>query len=718
MPKIKVEIVDVPFQCDNVNLSIDVIKLKISKIEAESKTTKDKVFILDYPSELFQYISDYRNALLQTQGIFRFADIELPGDNGTIKKDAIKTVKSIFTKYSINNRRFLDYEDSIYRGLCTLETNCSQANNPLKPGQLHRKFCKKENCPLKKETEFLPSANHYNALDKLHKILNEKLQKSDLHVIFELENDVSHLHQIEWHKVLQKLNSDNHKISNNKKLISNYPNKINNSRVFFSLEQIKTIDILVVYLNNLYWLQNDKQNKEWQDFVTSSQKKWKELEQLHGIKVTFQKTPTSDELSDILKKVYHIIIFEGHGPENKNEDSQHELNHSLEKEILLTPNNERKDFIKQEFLIDCLGKVPDLQIVCFMMCHSDSLARELLKTKKAVLVVAWDHILEILMFPKFEEILHKNIRNNINTNLSWSWMFQQTILEMQPRTDIGEISLKSVNIYQNFDFPLVFKRKIISKSIDIKKKLLWLTGSIVSVVLLSGFLAVSFNLIYSLVTKDSLSKILRSAMIFHSVNTKKFGGFIFSQKQEKDNQYKYHAIIVLDTQSSQDSIGDSLGIQVPYIQPGTITASILKLEWDKEGPWAIIEFTSSQKIDIPKISVEEPNTVLPGEKLEIWGYTKHRSNYIKEIKIKGVNDESSITPIEYSSIDGDKIGEEFIGSPIVDKHECIVGIHIKSSQNNTFYKGQFIYNIRESLLGNAKNQAIIQEMENHQCSNP
>jgi hypothetical protein len=741
--KVQIEFIELPKYFDGVE--IDFLKLKISIVsnQNQEKTTpgnNDNIFLFDCPSEFAKYNKEFKEAISKSDGIF------LDSEYNCVKEPEIQSIKQTFNNYDNFNQSFLDPNHDIYQGLCSLKDKCDYAPFPDKKRKLlEDEPCINANCPLFKKVEFLPSKTHKEELFRFYKTLQTKLNFDQIHLTFEFDErkDQEFLYEIEWSKMMGVIQYiigiseiscsiilSNHFQQNNLRNPNNFEKRS-------ILNHLNTFSILVIYLNNIYKnpYQTDGETpnsakiiQDMEEFVKISKKNWQILEKNNKeIKTDYLVLPNERELSDKLKKSYHMIVIEGHGP---NEENDIQLTPLVNSQISSTK-------INQEYLIRCLTKVHDLQIICLLMCRSDKLVKQLLA--KAELVLACNHLLETSIFSQIEETLHNVITINQNKKIPWALIFQETLLEHMTNSEISNISLRSMKIYQKHNIPLIFKQKTDFVEINERKEI---PGDITNqpeiepishiksknrnwrfwtILGLGGLGAIFLGLSSFFASKPpnvpdmpvtpttNLDTIIQRDVVSINVDSKKqLGGFIIGKIPIPNKKsYKYYVITIRDSLLTQKS-----KLKVHFFDKDktkTINAELFVEKLGNNPQLAIIIFEGDIDIPIPYMEIDDDDnylfsTVASMNNLNILGYIPSSKPEIliqtnSKIEVKDIERTPNMSaPLRYTS-QGKEIDLELNGSPIfrINNTECVLGLHLGKSNDGTYYKGQLMDNIKVSL---------------------
>lgn len=523
----------------------------------------------------------------------------------------------------------------------------------------------------------------------------------------------------------------------------------NNSHTI-SLSDDNSFNILVVYLNNLYYPRNEdmdnlededtdkrlkiiqQSEKEGSNFIESSKRQWDIFKKNNrGISIQYLEYPNNEKLSIYLREnSYQMVFIEGHGC---NENGRIELTPTISDEMTQM-NVTNKEEIDEDFFVECLNEIEDVQVICLLMCRSEQLARKLMtRGTKVELIISFNHLLEVSMFSKLEKSLHDSITRIKDEpfKISWNLIFERMLSHLKTNSDVGSISLDSVRIYQRHAIPPFFKCKtqIIQSPTRPRNKFdlimigdfcrqKWWFLLIFLIVTLLGSLALR-GLFIQKREEINPPTVLRQSNIYGE----QAGGFLLSKKKTDNNNYSYYAVAAVSK-----NLENGKEIKIANYQENFQATIVDELE-NKLQPnnqnWklAIVSFKSTKEIEMPKFSLR--SIAVEGESFDIFGYEpKDRdTRNLDNRKIRGhTNDESSKnTPFGYES--SEIIQSEFMGSPIVKHYNrsdyCVIGLHIEENtqtQEQLDYRGQLVSNIQESLK-QSRNPDLEEVADNMQsCS--
>lgn len=289
--KIKLEIIELPQQIEEVETAFLIGKVNyITKSESQNLSQENaNVFIFDKFPQLISQIREHQTAMSSCDG--QFADVEPPR---LIEQSGIESIKKTFDISRGYYEHFFDRNNRIYEGhhgiICPFGKACKSKD----VGQPHQNTpcidTKEETwqCPIPREDKtFKPSETHSQSLKKLSQYLNGKLNTGHLNLVFEIADDHD-LSAIDFKRIVYLVKQQNHRISFAQKLIAE---EDNNSHKF-SLSYDNSFNILVVYLNNLYYPRNEdmdnlededtdkrlkiiqQSEKEGSNFIESSKGQW------------------------------------------------------------------------------------------------------------------------------------------------------------------------------------------------------------------------------------------------------------------------------------------------------------------------------------------------------------------------------------------------------------------------------------------------------------
>ena len=435
---------------------------------------------------------------------------------------------------------------------------------------------------------------------------------------------------------------------------------------------------------------------------------------------------------------YQMVFIEGHGC---NENGRIELTPTISDEMTQM-NVTIKEEIDEDFFVECLNEIEDVQVICLLMCRSEQLARQLMtRGTKVELIISFNHLLEVSMFSKLEKSLHDSITRIKDEpfKISWNLIFERMLSHLKTNSDVGSISLDSVRIYQRHAIPPFFKCKtqIITPPQSptpprrnfCRQNWLWLFPRVVIVVLLAVLGLVMWTKLNpskenktspeetKTPTKEiNTPKVLRQSNIY----VKQAGGFLLSKKKNGNNNYIYYAVVAVSKDSKKGTKTDIVKYNEEKFQATIVDELEDKLQPNNQN-WklVIVSFKLTKEIEMPKFSLE--SIAVDGDSLEIRGYEpkgkgKRNLNY-RKIDIKTNDESSENTPFGYES--SEIIQNEFIGSPIVNKSGCVIGLHIEENtqtKEQLDYRGQMISNIQKSLK-HSKNPELREVADNMQsCS--
>jgi hypothetical protein len=728
--KIKLEIIELPRFVEEVKTAFLIGKVNyITESKSQNLSQENaNVFIFDKFPQLISQIREHQTAISSCDG--QYADVEPPR---LIEQSGIESIKKTFDISRGYYEHFFDRNNRIYEGehgtICPFGKACKSKD----VGQPHQNTpCidtteETWQCPIPREDKtFKPSETHSQSLKKLSKYLNGKLNTGHLNLVFEIADDHD-LSAIDFKRIVYLVKQQNHRISFAQKLIAE---EDNNSHTI-SLSDDNSFNILVVYLNNLYYPRNEdmdnlededtdkrlkiiqQSEKEGSNFIESSKRQWDIFKKNNrGISIQYLEYPNNEKLSIYLREnSYQMVFIEGHGC---NENGRIELTPTISDEMTQM-NVTNKEEIDEDFFVECLNEIEDVQVICLLMCRSEQLARKLMtRGTKVELIISFNHLLEVSMFSKLEKSLHDSITRIKDEpfKISWNLIFERMLSHLKTNSDVGSISLDSVRIYQRHAIPPFFKCKtqIIQSPTRPRNKFdlimigdfcrqKWWFLLIFLIVTLLGSLALR-GLFIQKREEINPPTVLRQSNIYGE----QAGGFLLSKKKTDNNNYSYYAVAAVSK-----NLENGKEIKIANYQENFQATIVDELE-NKLQPnnqnWklAIVSFKSTKEIEMPKFSLR--SIAVEGESFDIFGYEpkdrdKRNLNYRK---IRGhTNDESSKnTPFGYES--SKIIQSEFMGSPIVKHYNksgyCVIGLHIEENtqtQEQLDYRGQLISNIQESL---------------------
>lgn len=744
--KIKLEIIELPQQIEEVETAFLIGKVNyITESESQNLSQENaNVFIFDKFPQLISQIREHQTAMSSCDG--QFADVEPPR---LIEQSGIESIKKTFDISRGYYEHFFDRNNRIYEGhhgiICPFGKACKSKD----VGQPHQNTpcidTKEETwqCPIPREDKtFKPSETHSESLKKLSQYLNGKLNTGHLNLVFEIADDHD-LSAIDFKRIVYLVRQQNHRISFAQKLIAEEDN--NSHKFSLSYDKDNSFNILVVYLNNLYYPRNEdidnlededtdkrlkiiqQSEKEGSNFIESSKGQWDIFTTNNrGIRIQYLEYPNREKLSRYLREnSYQMVFIEGHGC---NENGRIELTPTISDEMTQM-NVTIKEEIDEDFFVECLNEIKDVQVICLLMCRSEQLARQLMtRGTKVELIISFNHLLEVSMFSKLEKSLHYSITRIKDEpfKISWNLIFERMLSHLRNNSDVGSISLDSVRIYQRHAIPPFFKCKtqiIIPpqsptpprKKFDLIMMTDFCRQNWLFLLLLVVSLAVlGLGLVMWL--KPNTPTVLRQSNIY----VKEAGGFLISKKKNGNNNYIYYAVVAVSKDSKNGTKTEIVDYNGEKFQATIVDELENKLQPDNQ-TWklVIVSFEQTKEIEMPKFSLE--SIAVEGESFEIWGY-EPIDKYTRNLKIREIrgntNDESiKNTPFVYQS--SETIENEFIGSPIVNKSRCVIGLHIEKNtqtKEQSYYRGQLISNIQKSLK-ESKNPELKEVAENMQrCS--
>jgi hypothetical protein len=747
--KIKLEIIELPRFVEEVKTAFLIGKVNyITESKSQNLSQENaNVFIFDKFPQLISQIREHQTAISSCDG--QYADVEPPR---LIEQSGIESIKKTFDISRGYYEHFFDRNNRIYEGehgtICPFGKACKSKD----VGQPHQNTpCidtteETWQCPIPREDKtFKPSETHSQSLKKLSKYLNGKLNTGHLNLVFEIADDHD-LSAIDFKRIVYLVKQQNHRISFAQKLIAE---EDNNSHTI-SLSDDNSFNILVVYLNNLYYPRNEdmdnlededtdkrlkiiqQSEKEGSNFIESSKRQWDIFKKNNrGISIQYLEYPNNEKLSIYLREnSYQMVFIEGHGC---NENGRIELTPTISDEMTQM-NVTNKEEIDEDFFVECLNEIEDVQVICLLMCRSEQLARKLMtRGTKVELIISFNHLLEVSMFSKLEKSLHDSITRIKDEpfKISWNLIFERMLSHLKTNSDVGSISLDSVRIYQRHAIPPFFKCKtqIIQSPTRPRNKFdlimigdfcrqKWWFLLIFLIVTLLGSLALR-GLFIQKREEINPPTVLRQSNIYGE----QAGGFLLSKKKTDNNNYSYYAVAAVSK-----NLENGKEIKIANYQENFQATIVDELE-NKLQPnnqnWklAIVSFKSTKEIEMPKFSLR--SIAVEGESFDIFGYEpKDRdTRNLDNRKIRGhTNDESSKnTPFGYES--SEIIQSEFMGSPIVKHYNrsdyCVIGLHIEENtqtQEQLDYRGQLVSNIQESLK-QSRNPDLEEVADNMQsCS--
>ena len=423
-----------------------------------------------------------------------------------------------------------------------------------------------------------------------------------------------------------------------------------------------------------------------------------------------------------LNKNYDMAFVIGHGPfKNNNIDSIRVGNES----------------VNLNYFVESFQRSQRLKIICFASCFSTQLARKLHKSDN--LIMSFRHKLAIDIIYKLEKSIRDKITLHQNEFKSWHWILSQAVRDLMTYGDENSVSLNSFEIYQEYNCYLFLKQKTIQQEPTTppppppSPRKNWLFPLLLIVVSLA-VLGLGLGLVMWLKLNPSKEnktspeetktptkeintpKVLRQSNIYGE----QAGGFLLSRKKNDNNNYSYYAVAAVSK-----NLENGKEIKIANYDQDKIPATIVDELEDKLQPnnqnWklVIVSFKLTKEIEMPKFSLE--SIAVDGDSLEIRGYEpkgkgKRNLNY-RKIDIKTNDESSENTPFGYES--SEIIQNEFIGSPIVNKSGCVIGLHIEENtqtKEQLDYRGQLISNIQKSLK-HSKNPELREVADNMQsCS--
>lgn len=730
--KIKLELIEPPQKTEGV--SALRLLLQISYCNLQEKLTESKnTFVLDDFGGVIESVKKHEEALNNSEG-----SASMEGEFTEHRDIPIDVLLETLQDVKDSFERWFSPQHPIYRGECTEREDCPQKNSPFQPGELGREQpCINKDCPhvltSQDSHKNLPyktvlSSEHYKELDRFHKMVrgySEKSEKySEIEIYLTFLDDRSDLHKYPWHRLPSLLVNPNRISITIVKTIKREV-KENSQFDFTAYSQDDPFKIVVIYLNNLCnpKIMKDrgqtanekeiqKQNQDWEEFIEKSQKEWHDFDHRHNwVEVIFVNPKDGKTLRGQLNNNYDMAFVIGHGPFKDNDRDFIRVGNKL---------------VSVDYFVESLQKSQKLKIICFASCFSTQLARKLHKSDN--LIMSFRHKLAIDIIHELEKSILDKITRDQDESKSWHWILSQAVRDLITDGDKNSISLNSFEIYQEYNCYLFLKQKTIQqepittppppprKKFDLimmtdfcRQNWLFLLLLVVS---LAGLGLVMW-------IKPNTPTVLRQSNIY----VKEAGGFLLSKKKNGNNNYIYYAVVAVSKDSKNGTKTEIVDYNGEKFQ-ATIVDELDKLQPDNP-KWKLViaSFEQPKEIEMPKFSLGLIAIAVEGEFFEIWGY-ESKNKYTRNLNYREIrgnaNDESiKNTPFSYKSSEPEPIQDEFMGSPIVNKSGCVIGLHIEENtqtKEQSDYRGQLISNIQKSLK-ESKNPELKKVAENMQsCS--
>ncbi len=721
--KIKLELIEPPQKTEGV--SALRLLLQISYCNLQEKLTESKnTFVLDDFGGVIESVKKHEEALNNSEG-----SASMEGEFTEHRDIPIEVLLETLQDVNDSFERWFSPKHPSYRGECTEREDCPQKNSPFQPGELGTKQpCINKDCPHVLTSQdshtnlpykTVPSSEHYEELDKFHKtVIGYSERYSEIEIYLTFLDDRSDLHKYPWHRLPSLLVNPNRISITIVKTIKREV-KENSQFDFTAYSQDDPFKIVVIYLNNLCnpKIMKDrgqtanekeiqKQNQDWEEFIEKSQKEWHDFDHRHKwVEVIFVTPENGMKLRGQLNKNYDMAFVIGHGPfKNNNIDSIRVGNES----------------VNLNYFVESFQRSQRLKIICFASCFSTQLARELHKSDN--LIMSFRHKLAIDIIYNLEKSIRDKITLHQNEFKSWHWILSQAVRDLMTYGDENSVSLNSFEIYQEYNCYLFLKQKTIQQEPTTPPppppppRKNWLFPLLLIVVSLAGlgFMWSKINPYPS--EKINPPEVLRQSNIY----VKQAGGFLLSKKKNDNNNYSYYAVVAVSKDSKNGTKTDIVKYNEEKFQATIVDELENKLQPDNQ-TWklVIVSFEQTKEIEMPKFSLE--SIAVEGESFEIWGYEPidkdtRNLNY-REIRGNTNVERIKNTPFGYKS--SGIIQDEFMGSPIVNKSGCVIGLHIEENtqtKEQLDYRGQMISNIQKSLK-HSKNPELREVADNMQsCS--
>ncbi|CCI35926.1 hypothetical protein [Microcystis aeruginosa] len=728
--KIKLELTEPSQKTEGV--SALRLLLQISYCNSTEKSTESKnTFVLDDFGGVIESVKKHEEALNNSED-----SASMEGEFTEHRDIPIDVLLETLQDVKDSFERWFSPQHPIYRGECTEREDCPQKNSPFQPGELGTKQpCTNKDCPHVLTSQdspenlhykTVPSSKHYQELDRFHETVRGYSEKySEIEIYLTFLDDQSDLHKYPWQRLPSLLVNPNRISISIVKNIKTIKREVEENLPFdfTTYSQDNPLKIVVIYLNNLYNPKSmkdggqtanedeiQKQNQDWQKFIEKSQEEWLDFDHKHKWVEVICVTPTDGTmLRRKLNNNYDMAFVIGHGPFKKNDQDSIRVGNQL---------------VSVDHFVDSLQQSQRLKIICFASCFSTQLARKLHKSDN--LIMSFRHKLAIDIIYKLEKSIRYKITREQNESKSWHWILSQAVRDLMTDGDKNSVSLNSFEIYQEYNCYLFLKQKTIQQEpittppppppnefywIRMRNfcRQNWLFLLLFIVVLLAGLGLVMW-------LKPNTPTVLRQSNIY----VKEAGGFLLSKKKNGNNNYIYYAVVAVSKDSKNGTKTEIVDYNGEKFQATIVDELENKLQPDNQ-TWklVIVSFEQTKEIEMPKFSLE--SIAVEGESFEIWGYEpidKYTRN-LNYREIRGnANDESiKNTPFVYQS--SETIENEFIGSPIVNKSRCVIGLHIEKNtqtKEQSDYRGQLFSNIQKSLK-ESKNPELKKVAENMQsCS--
>lgn len=728
--KIKLELIEPPQKTEGV--SALRLLLQISYCNLQEKLTESKnTFVLDDFGGVIESVKKHEEALNNSEG-----SASMEGEFTEHRDIPIDVLLETLQDVKDSFERWFSPQHPIYRGECTEREDCPQKNSPFQPGELGREQpCINKDCPhvltSQDSHKNLPyktvlSSEHYKELDRFHKMVrgySEKSEKySEIEIYLTFPDDQSDLHKYPWQRLPSLLNA------NHVTIVKTIKREVkeNSQFGFTTYSQNNPFKIAVIYLNNLYNPKSMKdggqtanqdeiqrQNQNWQKFIKQSQQEWTDFDHRHNwVEVIFVNPKDGKTLRGQLNNNYDMAFVIGHGPFKDNDRDFIRVGNKL---------------VSVDYFVESLQKSQKLKIICFASCFSTQLARKLHKSDN--LIMSFRHKLAIDIIHELEKSILDKITRDQDESKSWHWILSQAVRDLITDGDKNSISLNSFEIYQEYNCYLFLKQKTIQqepittppppppnefywermRNFCRQNRLFLLLFIVVS---LAGLRLVMW-------IKPNTPTVLRQSNIY----VKEAGGFLLSKKKNGNNNYIYYAVVAVSKDSKNGTKTEIVDYNGEKFQ-ATIVDELDKLQPDNP-KWKLViaSFEQPKEIEMPKFSLGLIAIAVEGEFFEIWGY-ESKNKYTRNLNYREIrgnaNDESiKNTPFSYKSSEPEPIQDEFMGSPIVNKSGCVIGLHIEENtqtKEQSDYRGQLISNIQKSLK-ESKNPELKKVAENMQsCS--
>lgn len=418
---------------------------------------------------------------------------------------------------------------------------------------------------------------------------------------------------------------------------------------------------ILVILANTEGLNTDEDERAWREFRSQFEKN------LSYLDIDILKYPKVDVLNYVLQKnEWDIIYFAGHGPSNEN--------------ISIIDINKKEQLEVQHFC-DCIIQAKGLKLVIFNCCDSMGLATLLIKKGIPQVIAMREPVLDKIA-RKFLKKLLEEFPKKVFLHLAFKEV--QKSLELDITDYPGSASV--IALFQGTNkVPLSwseFHKRHLNYKLKyyLKGLLIGIIGATLIVATgLGWFIQRPRDLIYnqsqpsSSISKFNSSEMEDSTVFLYS-EAEPLSGVIFSKKPISNKRYIYYVLTsnlildVIETPSQDFILIPSGGEKYPISKNKIFKVKDLNL--------VISSFESDKLYKVAQLSKSEDDAI--GDTLYITGWSKIESD-IKAIFYSTPTQITAVTePSETGGYGLRYKGDTrrgMIGSPLVNRSGCVVGIH-------------------------------------------